>query len=64
MLNYNSLFLYANTTEIEIKDLFEEYQEKSFFYRFSMNNLIGIGFYTNEPIYTFDMTNISMLESI
>jgi hypothetical protein len=42
MLNYNSLFIYANTTEIEIKDLFEEYQEKSFFYRFSMNNLIGI----------------------
>ena len=61
MLNYNSLFIYANTTEIEIKDLIEEYQEKSFFYRFSMNNLIGIWFYKNEPIYTFDMTNISML---
>ena len=62
MLNYNSLFIYANTTEIEIKDLIEEYQEKSFFYRFSMNNLIGENpKIIVQPIKDFDKPDLVLL---
>jgi hypothetical protein len=62
MLNYNSLFIYANTTEIEIKDLIEEYQEKSFFYRFSMNNLIGENpKIIVQPIKDFDKPELDLL---
>ena len=61
MLNYNSLYIYANTTEIEIKDLIEECQEKSFFYRLSMNLIGENPKIIVQPIKDFDKPDLDLL---
>ena len=61
MLNYNSLFIFANNTEIEIQYLIEECQEKSFFYRFSMNLIGENPKIIVQPIKDFDKPELDLL---
>ena len=51
-------------TKIMFNNFVSNLTEKSKIFKYLLNINAGIGFYKNEPIYTFDMTNISMLESI
>ena len=60
ILNYNGFYIYANTIEIEIKDLIEECQEKSFFYRFSMNIIGESPKIIIQPIKDFDKPDLHL----
>ena len=48
-------------TKIMFNNFLSNLTEKSKIFKYLLNINAGIGFYKNEPIYTFDMTNISML---
>jgi hypothetical protein len=49
-------------TKIMFNNFVSNLTEKSKIFKYLLNINAGIGFYKNEPIYTFDMTNISMLK--
>ena len=62
ILNYKSVFINVNKTKIEIKELIEQCQEKSFFYRFSINLIEENPKIIVQPVKKFDKPDLHLLK--
>ena len=62
ILNYKSVFINVNNTKIEIKELIEQCQEKSFFYRFSINLIEENPKIIVQPAKKFDKPDLHLLK--